>query len=829
MSQNKYIYPEFSGAVQQKTTPYIKKPNEVRNAKNADFKTVLGAARRRPGGQGSALSLPALPVDSSPLGAYIARFPTAKEIWAVQNNAATSPTSSILQRWVGPGATTWSNIQTGLPADIEANITDDLDEVWVSLYNPATDVISQPFTVDSAHSVSQTRQLNFAPWGRFYMEFSGSMWAFDCLVNGTRYRNRAYKSSGPTGVITFSRSAQTDVPITFDLVNQVPVMTSNSAPAGAAAASNEASAPFAAWKAFDGISTGTDEWSTASTAGVGWLRYDFGSGVTKVITHYAVMGIPSGELAASNLSPKTWTFEGTNDATFATWTVIDTQTNAPNFQPAELRTYTTSNTTAYRWYRINVSANQGHTNLVIAQFQLLNSSTNVQLLQLAVDSARYTKPGQAIDVYRAGTETKIYDILINGVDKANDVITFLPYSQIFGTGGVNTGTDVITVTDASQLVTGTPIKFITTGTLPAGLALNTTYYAINTSSTTFKVATTTLNATLGIALDITSTGSGSHTVQLSYIIGNKDELWADGRKGKLTRFWNTDYRNPEDSDWIKLPPTFDELDQITAVAKVPGRMFMFTKHSMTRYDNQNILQLRNDVGCIANRSIAYYDSFMIWLDAKGNVWVRNEEAGTMDVISQGIAETMASIPQNQLSQATAVCVDGTYKLYLGQINNRTVRVVYEFLTNQWTVEDWAPKMPLQFEYTLGSEIHPHFFDEHGQLWVDEQGDDDNGKVIPFDVELGDDLFGTDEQKEYYGIKVYASAVAATKVFVSIDGGQPEDLGQLTKGIQTIEFHKPHVGSQINVRFVDSSSKKPVQIDRAVLWWNPAEDTIRATK
>lgn len=824
MSQSKSIYPEFSGAVQQKSTPYIKKPNEVRNAKNADFKTVLGAVRRRPGAQSTVASLPVLPVSAPPLGAFIARFPAAKEIWAAQNNAATSATSSLLKYWNGGS---WVNIQTGMQPSIELNMTDDLDEVWVSSYDPATDTIYAPFTADSAHSVSTTRQLQFAPWGRFYMEFNGAMWAFDCLVGANRYRNRAYKSSGPTGVVAFSRSAQTDIAASFTLVDQVPTMSSNTAPTGVAAASSIFNASFDAFHAFDGNPTINNKWVAVNGTTTGNVSYDFGAGNPKIITHYSVTAVPSDE-NLPNRAPKNWTFEGSNNG--SSWTTIDTQTNQTTWTQGEKRTYTTSNTTSYRYYRINVSANNGDANnLAIAELEFLNSVTNVALQQLTLDSARYTKPGMALDVYTAGTDTKTYDLLVNSVDKANDIITYLPYSQIFGTGGVNTGTDVITVADASQLITGTPIKFTTTSALPAGLSLNVIYYAINTSSTTFKVATTLLNATLGVAIDITSTGTGNHTVQLSYIIGNKDELWADGRKGKLTRFWNTDYRNPEAADWIKLPPTLDELDQINAVGKIANRLFMWTKHSMIRYDGQNILPLRNDVGCIAQKSVCYYDSFMIWLDAKGNVWVRNEEAGTMDAISQAIQVTMDSIPQAQLSQATAICVDGTYKLSLGQVNGKTVRVVYEFLTNQWTVESWKPQMPVQLEYTYSNEIHPHFFDEVGQLWVDEQGNDDNGVVIPFSVECGADNLGVEEVKSYVGVKVYSSAVAACKIFVSIDGGQFTEQGQLTQGVQSVQFKAGLKGTTINLKLVDSSSKKPVQIDRAVIYWNPEEDTFRATK
>ena len=56
-------------------------------------------------------------------------------------------------------------------------------------------------------------------------------------------------------------------------------------------------------------------------------------------------------------TPKTWTFEGSNDD--SAWTVLDTQTNFTAWTRWERVAFTTTNTTAYKWYRINVTVNQG--------------------------------------------------------------------------------------------------------------------------------------------------------------------------------------------------------------------------------------------------------------------------------------------------------------------------------------------------------------------------------------------------------------------------------------------------------------------------------------
>jgi hypothetical protein len=80
-----------------------------------------------------------------------------------------------------------------------------------------------------------------------------------------------------------------------------------------------------------------------------------------------------------------------------------------------------------------------------------------------------------------------------------------------GTFTAVAATDVCTLT-GGQLGTGALIRFTTTGTLPAGLALLTDYYAIRVTDNTFKVATSLANAEAGTAVDITDTGTGTHTV-----------------------------------------------------------------------------------------------------------------------------------------------------------------------------------------------------------------------------------------------------------------------------------------------------------------------------
>ena len=78
------------------------------------------------------------------------------------------------------------------------------------------------------------------------------------------------------------------------------------------------------------------------------------------------------------------------------------------------------------------------------------------------------------------------------------------------------GTDLMTYTSTtnlpSNILTGTRVRLTTTTTLPAPLATATDYYVIRMSDGTFELATTYANALAGTQIDITNTGTGTHTI-----------------------------------------------------------------------------------------------------------------------------------------------------------------------------------------------------------------------------------------------------------------------------------------------------------------------------
>lgn len=76
----------------------------------------------------------------------------------------------------------------------------------------------------------------------------------------------------------------------------------------------------------------------------------------------------------------------------------------------------------------------------------------------------------------------------------------------------NAGTDLITY--ANDWSPFQKVRFTTTTTLPAGLALNTDYWLVRQSTTTAKVASSLTNAIAGTTIDITDAGTGTHTLTI---------------------------------------------------------------------------------------------------------------------------------------------------------------------------------------------------------------------------------------------------------------------------------------------------------------------------
>lgn len=145
----------------------------------------------------------------------------------------------------------------------------------------------------------------------------------------------------------------------------IPKMTGNTQPSGIVNAGTDTTN---AWKGFDQESTpaapitfwaGTGVAAVNSTA---WLSYQFTS--TKIIKRYYIYR------TSQNQKPTSWVFQGSNDGSM--W--IDLETVTSNTLNTPYLSGILPNTTAYLYYRINITAVTSGTTANIYQFEMTEST-----------------------------------------------------------------------------------------------------------------------------------------------------------------------------------------------------------------------------------------------------------------------------------------------------------------------------------------------------------------------------------------------------------------------------------------------------------------------
>lgn len=107
-------------------------------------------------------------------------------------------------------------------------------------------------------------------------------------------------------------------------------------------------------------------WFAGCSRGVGSIQYDFGAGRAPGIKAYTVTS-PS---ARPERDPKDWQFQGSKDG--MNWTTLDTQSGQTfPFRFYEME-YALAKPASYRYFRFNVTANNGDNDLHIGDIKLLS-------------------------------------------------------------------------------------------------------------------------------------------------------------------------------------------------------------------------------------------------------------------------------------------------------------------------------------------------------------------------------------------------------------------------------------------------------------------------
>ncbi|MDH6170833.1 hypothetical protein M2282_006013 [Variovorax boronicumulans] len=167
---------------------------------------------------------------------------------------------------------------------------------------------------------------------------TGSSYTDTSVTNGTTYYY----------TVTASNSAGTSGRSPMDSATPVRSMV-NVATGGTA--SDSAGNATQAKRAFDRNSA--SQWVYVGTTG--WLQYDLGH--AERVQRYTVTSTTN----PVPRDPKDWQFQASNDG--ATWTTLDTQNDQAFDIRLELKTYAIANPASYRYYRLNITANNGDATL----------------------------------------------------------------------------------------------------------------------------------------------------------------------------------------------------------------------------------------------------------------------------------------------------------------------------------------------------------------------------------------------------------------------------------------------------------------------------------
>lgn len=149
----------------------------------------------------------------------------------------------------------------------------------------------------------------------------------------------------------------------------VPQMTANNLPSGIANASGSNALSENPWRAFARTAQfGTNAYWQSNTLNSGWISYQFTS--AKTIKRYVFRSYFQSNDFQHH--PKTWTFEGSNDGT--NWTVLHSVSAYTLNYSYWYVSPDIGNTTAYTYYRLNVTETRSGGRVLITSFEMSEST-----------------------------------------------------------------------------------------------------------------------------------------------------------------------------------------------------------------------------------------------------------------------------------------------------------------------------------------------------------------------------------------------------------------------------------------------------------------------
>jgi fibronectin type 3 domain-containing protein/regulation of enolase protein 1 (concanavalin A-like superfamily) len=204
--------------------------------------------------------------------------------------------------------------------------------------------------------------------------------------------------------------------------------------------------------------TNTKWFSGANTSSSGWLQVDLGAGNGQIVTRYDLTSAND----VPNRDPKNWQLLGSNDAT--NWTTLDSRTGETFASRFLTKQYTFTNSTAYRYYKLNILSNLSGSavdGIQLAEWALVSQGVELPapggLAATAVSSSSINLTWNAVDgansytVKRSATPGGPYTTVASGITATSWLNSGLSGSTTYYyvVSAVNTGGESANSSQAS--------------------------------------------------------------------------------------------------------------------------------------------------------------------------------------------------------------------------------------------------------------------------------------------------------------------------------------------------------------------------------------------
>lgn len=436
---------------------------------------------------------------------------------------------------------------------------------------------------------------------------------------------------------------------------------------------------------------------------------------------------------------------------------------------------------------------------------------------LRVDSVAYLKAGMQVDIYKAGTEAKIYTALtIVAIDKASKRFTFSNQS--------------ITVSDNDEVwlttTKGTLSRFWNTDypspqdvefiQVPPGKDESPSFTGHGQNNN--RLFLFTRNSFMkydGSNLVTVSDSIGCVSHETIQNIGNWT-LWLHN-----TGVWGYNDNTGE----LKLlsrgmEPYIQAINQVNlpyASAGVVGKVYklslgeLLPLESITTSTSTSSTTTSTTSSSTSSTSTSSTSTSTTTAATSTSTSSTSSSTSSTSTSTSSTSSSTSSTSTSSTSTSLSTSTSSTTTTTVAS-TKKVIRLCFDYDMQSWWTEEHKREIRFQFNHTMNGYTKPYFTDETGRLFRDETGNLDNADTIPMEIEFGRNNFGTDQLKQYLSVLIDSESARGGIMQYSLDNGPFNTLGQTTGPSTKLEFpsnNQLKEAHDVNFKFVHNSPGDPV--------------------